>query len=161
MDPREKIVESLLDLFLLCQAHRKAGAKIVLTSGCYDLLHGDHLAYLCEVSKIGHLVVGINSDKFVKRLKGEDRPIRGQVDRAFTIAGFEPVKLVTIFDCDYQLIEAVKPNFYTTSATSHLLIRDDKKRIDLLNYLGTQIVEIESKKTDSTTGIITRIMKAA
>lgn len=156
MHPNAKIILSLATLANICQTYKVSGEIIVLTSGCFDLLHGGHLEYICDAGGLGFLVVGINSDQFVKRLKGENRPIRKQDDRAFTMAGFYPVRLVTIFDCDYELIKAVKPDIYVASATSHVRIQDDLKRVALLEGFGTRIVEIESKKKDSTSDIIKR-----
>jgi glycerol-3-phosphate cytidylyltransferase len=153
---KEKIVESLCKLSVICSAMRAKGRMIVLTSGCFDLLHGGHLEYLESASKWGNLIVGINSDRFVKRLKGNTRPIRDEDDRAFLIAGFSSVEFAVIFDSDYELIEAVKPDIYVASSTSHLKIEDDSKRIELLEMLGSKIIELESGKRDSTTDIIRR-----
>ena len=157
MHPNAKIILSQAALANICQTHKIAGETIVLTSGCFDLLHGGHLEYICAAGTLGFLVVGINSDQFVKRLKGENRPIREQNDRAFTMAGFYPVKLVTIFDCDYELIKVVKPDIYVASSTSHVKVQDDSKRIGLFKSIGTRVVEIESKKKDSTSEIIKRL----
>lgn len=156
MNPRHKVITSLSALSSICKSKKVAGKTIVLTSGCFDLLHGGHLEYICEAGDLGYLVVGINSDAFVKKLKGESRPVRDENDRAFTMAGFSPVELVTIFECDYELIMAVRPNIYVASSTSHVSIWDDVKRVSLLENLGARIVEVGSKKTDSTTDIIKR-----
>ena len=156
MHPKSKIVATLAALSEICQARKKAGKTIVLTSGCFDLLHGGHLEYICDAAELGNLVVGINSDAFVKRLKGKNRPVRDQEDRAFTVAGFAAVELVTVFDCDYELIMAVSPNIYVASSTSHVSVWDDKKRVTLLEDIGARVIEIESKITDSTTDIIKR-----
>ena len=128
----------------------------MLTSGCFDLLHGGHLEYICDAAELGCLVVGINSDEFVRKIKGPTRPVRLEDDRAFTMAGFSPVDLVVIFDCDYELIETVKPDIYVASSTSHVKIWEEEKRVKLLESIGAKIVEIGSKKTDSTTDIIKR-----
>lgn len=159
MHPRNKVASSLKELLVMCQIQRELGQKIVLTSGCFDLLHGGHLEYIYEAGKMGYLVVGINSDTFVKKLKGENRPIRDQDDRALLIAGFTHVGLVAIFDCDYELIRTVRPDVYVASETSHLSIWNDEKRVSLLKGMGAEIVEIESKKQDSTTDIIRRAAK--
>ena len=158
MNPRDKIVGSLDQLDFFCEAIRSSAnsEKIVLTSGCFDLLHGGHLQYICEAGKMGYLVVGINSDIFVKKLKGSTRPIRTQEDRAFLMAGFYHVRLVTIFNCDYELIRAVRPDIYVASLTSNVRIWSDKKRVGLLNTFGTEIIELGGFKRDSTTAIIKR-----
>ncbi len=156
MHPMDKVIASLADLSRICQAQREAGETVVLTSGCFDLLHGGHLEYICDAGYLGYLVVGINSDAFVRRLKGKNRPIRDQNDRAFIMAGFFPVRLVSIFNCDYELIRAVRPNIYVASATSNVRVWEDKQRVALLEKVGARIVEMDSKKTDSTTDIIQR-----
>jgi len=156
MHPSKKIAASLAEVTEVCRDCKKNGEVIVLTSGCFDLLHGGHLEYIYDAGKYGYLIVGINSDAFVKKLKGENRPIRNQQDRAFIISGFFPVKHVVVFDCDIELISAVKPDVYVTSLTSHVLLSDDVERSSLLQKLNTRIVEIGSKKSDSTTSIIRR-----
>lgn len=156
MHPAQKIAPSLSELSDICKSCKKNGEVVVLTSGCFDLLHGGHLEYICEAGLLGYLIVGINSDKFVKKLKGDDRPIRTERDRAFTMAGFYPVQHVAIFDCNKELIKAVTPDIYVASSTSHVLLADDHERSDLLKLLGTEIVEIGSKKLDSTSDMIRR-----
>lgn len=153
--PSERVVSSLDDLSVRCNKIRSK-QKIVLTSGCFDLLHGGHIQYIWEAGCRGFLVVGINSDAFVKRLKGESRPVRGEDDRAEVMAGFYPVGLVTVFDCDYLLIEAVRPNIYVASTTSEVRIWNDIKRVKLLKSFNTEIVELGGMKQDSTTDIIRR-----
>ncbi|MEA1926067.1 MAG: adenylyltransferase/cytidyltransferase family protein, partial [Patescibacteria group bacterium] len=131
MNPEEKIIDGTDNLRSACAETKLKGNKIVLTSGCFDLIHGGHLRYLCRAGKLGYLVVGINSDVFVRRLKGHNgRPIRDEEDRAFIMAGFSPVQLVSIFNCDYELIKAVIPNIYVASKTSHISIWDDNKRVE-------------------------------
>ena len=156
MNPRIRIIASLAELSVFCEAARSTGERIVLTSGCFDLLHGGHLEYICDAGSRGFLIVGINSDAFVKKLKGDDRPIRKEADRAFLMAGFTPVRGVVIFDCDYDLIRAVKPDIYVASSTSHVRVWDDERRISVLEACGSRIVELDSEKTDSTTAIIRR-----
>ncbi len=87
--------------------------NIVFTNGCFDILHAGHVKYLEEARSFGDLlVVGLNSDASVKRLKGQSRPINSQEDRAAVLAGLEAVNFVVIFDEDtpYQLIQKVKPD---------------------------------------------------
>lgn len=96
--------------------------KTVLTSGCFDLLHRGHLQYLCDASKQGFLIVGVNSDSFVRRLKGKTRTIREQNDRLFTVAGFEPVRLAVVFDDDVAFIRAAKPDIYIAFLKPHTFV---------------------------------------
>lgn len=87
--------------------------QIVFTNGCFDILHVGHLHTLQEAKKLGNkLIVAINSDESVKRLKGEERPINEEINRAALIAALEVVDLLVIFtdDTPLALIEAVRPD---------------------------------------------------
>lgn len=88
------------------------GQKIVFTNGCFDILHKGHVHYLNEAKALGErLVVGLNSDSSVKRLKGEDRPINREDNRKYVLENLKAVDLVVIFDEDtpLKLIEQVNP----------------------------------------------------
>lgn len=88
------------------------GKKIVFTNGCFDILHSGHVSYLNEAKDQGDLlVVGLNSDASVKRLKGSDRPINSEADRKFLLENLKCVDCVIIFDEDtpYELIATLKP----------------------------------------------------
>jgi rfaE bifunctional protein nucleotidyltransferase chain/domain len=92
---------------------RSMGKKIVFTNGCFDILHHGHLSYLAQAAAYGNiLVVGVNSDASVKRLKGADRPLTHENDRAFQLASLLLVDAVCIFDEDTpkELIEQVHPD---------------------------------------------------
>ena len=94
---------------------RKAGKRLVLTNGCFDVLHVGHLRGLRAARALGDLlVVGVNSDGSVRRLKGEDRPLVGQDERAELLSALEPVDLVVIFDepTAERLAEVVRPAIY-------------------------------------------------
>ncbi len=98
-----------LDLFL--ENHRKS--KIVFTNGCFDILHKGHVAYLNEAKKLGDiLIVGVNSDASVQRLKGPTRPVNKQNDRAYVLSQLKSVDFVEIFDEDtpLNLIKKIMPN---------------------------------------------------
>ena len=101
-------IKKLLDLDL-----PKEGKKVVFTNGCFDILHAGHVKYLQEAKSFGDiLVVGLNSDESVKRLKGESRPINSQDDRAIVLAALESVDFVVVFDDDtpYEMIKAIEPD---------------------------------------------------
>jgi rfaE bifunctional protein nucleotidyltransferase chain/domain len=86
--------------------------KIVFTNGCFDILHRGHVAYLCEARKLGDLlVIGLNSDASVKRLKGPERPINSENDRQYVMSQLKPVDFVEIFteDTPLNLILKIKP----------------------------------------------------
>lgn len=88
------------------------GKKIVFTNGCFDILHKGHVSYLNEAKKLGDLlVIGLNSDASVKRLKGPERPINSETDRQFVMKNLKAVDFVEIFEEDtpLNLILTVKP----------------------------------------------------
>lgn len=105
MVPRSKVADTI--------AKARDGKTIVFTNGCFDLLHVGHVRYLQEAKAQGDLlVVGLNSDQSVKRLKGEQRPLQHQDDRAEILAALGCVDYVTVFEEDtpLELIQEVKPN---------------------------------------------------
>lgn len=101
------------DLGHLIPQFQKTKKRIVFTNGCFDLLHIGHIRYLKEAQNLGDvLIVGLNSDSSVKRLKGENRPIYPQEERAEILASLRFVDYVVIFDEDtpQTLIELVQPD---------------------------------------------------
>ena len=87
--------------------------KIVFTNGCFDLVHVGHVLYLEEAKSIGDiLVVGVNSDASVRRLKGPNRPIQDAFNRTHVLAAMESVDMVVLFDADdpLELIQTIKPD---------------------------------------------------
>ncbi|MBL7005096.1 MAG: D-glycero-beta-D-manno-heptose 1-phosphate adenylyltransferase, partial [Gammaproteobacteria bacterium] len=103
-----------LDEIILLSAELKArGKKIIFTNGCFDILHAGHVRYLETAKSYGDvLILGLNSDRSVKALKGDNRPINTQLDRAYILAALEAIDYVVVFDEDtpYDLIKAVKPH---------------------------------------------------
>lgn len=93
--------------------YRAQGKKIVFTNGCFDLLHAGHVIYLEQARKLGDiLVVGLNTDRSVRNLKGSSRPVIGEDDRARVLAALESVDVVVLFDQEtpIELINALKPD---------------------------------------------------
>ncbi|MEJ2006973.1 MAG: D-glycero-beta-D-manno-heptose 1-phosphate adenylyltransferase [Acidobacteriota bacterium] len=89
----------LEDAFRVIEDHKADGARVVFTNGCFDLLHPGHTRYLAEAKKLGDvLIVAVNSDRSVRDLKGDGRPIFPQEERAEILAALESVDYVTIFD---------------------------------------------------------------
>ena len=92
---------------------RRGGTRIVFTNGCFDLIHPGHVRYLRAAKRLGDvLVVGVNSDASVRRLKGSGKPLVPQRDRCEVLAGLEMVDYVTVFDEDtpHRLIERLQPD---------------------------------------------------
>lgn len=102
------------DIEFILSGENKAGKKIVFTNGCFDILHKGHVSYLKQAKKLGDiLIIGLNSDGSVKRLKGTERPINNEKDRAFVLDALEAVDYVVIFDEDtpFELIKTIKPDY--------------------------------------------------
>ncbi|OIO59081.1 MAG: D-glycero-beta-D-manno-heptose 1-phosphate adenylyltransferase [Alphaproteobacteria bacterium CG_4_10_14_0_2_um_filter_63_37] len=92
---------------------RTSNARVVFTNGCFDILHPGHVTYLDEARALGtHLVLGLNTDASVQRLKGPKRPIHTTIERATVLAGLRSVDLVVPFDQDtpLELILALQPD---------------------------------------------------
>lgn len=98
---------------------KNQGKKVVFTNGCFDILHRGHVSYLNVAKSFGDvLILGLNSDASVKRLKGEDRPINNEEDRAYILSALECIDYVVIFDEDtpYELIKVVEPDILVKGA---------------------------------------------
>jgi len=106
-------IKSFDEISTLSEELKHKGKKIVFTNGCFDLLHAGHVRYLETAKSFGDiLILGLNSDKSVRDLKGPSRPINNQVDRAYILAALEAVDFVVIFEEDtpYDLISIIKPD---------------------------------------------------
>ena len=103
-----------IDDFLTIENQWKSiGLKIVFTNGCFDILHLGHIDYLSKARDLGDkLIIGLNSDESVKRIKGKSRPIQDENSRAFILAAFGVVDAVILFDEDtpYNIISKLLPN---------------------------------------------------
>ena len=102
------------------EEHRRKGERIVFTNGCFDLLHVGHVTYLAQAKAMGDvLVVGVNSDAGVRRLKGPSRPVIAENDRAALLAAMSAVDYVVIFDEDtpHALLHALRPDVLVKGGT--------------------------------------------
>ena len=131
--------------------------RIVFTNGCFDILHIGHVKYLNEAAKLGDiLVVGLNSDESVKRLKGNSRPINSQEDRAGILAGLSCVDYVIVFEDDTPLaiIEAISPNILVKGGE---YTEDTIVGADYVRKKGGLVITIPMVEGKSTTHIIDKI----
>ena len=106
-------IKSFKDIEQIVERCKSSGKKVVFTNGCFDILHVGHVKYLQEAKSFGDiLIVGLNSDKSVSRLKGSSRPINIAEDRAYILAALEAVDFVVPFEEDtpYNLINIIRPN---------------------------------------------------
>ncbi len=139
---------------------RKPGAKIVFTNGCFDILHLGHARYLKEARKLGDmLIVGVNSDASVKRLKGEDRPINHENVRMAMLAELDFIDYVVKFEDDtpYDLIKAVQPDILVKGGDYKI---EDIVGHDIVEAKGGLVTTIQLVDGMSTTNIINAVNAA-
>jgi rfaE bifunctional protein nucleotidyltransferase chain/domain len=135
---------------------RTRGRRIVLTNGCFDILHIGHLRYLEEARSRGDLlVVGVNSDESVRRLKGDGRPIVPEHERAALLDGLAVVDLVTIFSelTPRRLIRTVRPDVYVKGGDYAWSALPER---DLVESLGGTVEVLTHVPQRSTTALIER-----
>jgi D-glycero-beta-D-manno-heptose 1-phosphate adenylyltransferase len=138
---------------------RRSGRRIVFTNGCFDILHAGHVRYLSEARSYGDiLVVGLNSDKSVKLIKGENRPIIPELQRAEVLTGLWCVDYVTLFhESDpLKLIEKLKPDILVKGAD---WAEDQIIGADIVNANGGKVIRIRMVSGVSTSEIIQKILK--
>jgi len=141
------------------KTHRTAGDKIVFTNGCFDILHAGHVQYLTAARAEGEvLVVGLNSDASVRIIKGENRPIVQEDQRAAVIAGLECVNYVTLFeDPDpFRLIQTILPDVLVKGADWE---EGEIIGADIVKQHGGRVVRVPFVSDTSTSGIIETILR--
>lgn len=133
--------------------------KIVFTNGCFDILHRGHVEYLAKAAQLGDiLIVGLNSDKSVRRLKGKGRPINDEISRAVVLSALESVFCVVIFDEDTpeNLIKEINPDVLVKGSDYKI---DEIAGADFVKQHGGEVVTIDLVKGFSTTNIIEKSSK--
>lgn len=133
------------------------GKKIVFTNGCFDILHVGHVRYMQEASKLGDiLIIGLNSDDSVRRLKGSDRPVNNQNDRAEILSSLGFVDYVAVFDEDtpYDLIKLIQPDVLVKGGDYSF---ENVVGRDIVEANGGNLVLIPFVEGKSTTNIINKI----
>jgi D-beta-D-heptose 7-phosphate kinase / D-beta-D-heptose 1-phosphate adenosyltransferase len=155
-----KQIQNMQDLAELCNAYREAGKRIVFTNGCFDILHTGHVTYLTCAKELGDvLIVGLNCDESIRRLKGETRPVNPLSDRLQVLAGLSSVNHVITFgealdDTPVSLIRVVKPDVFVKGGDYR---KEDLPELEILERLGADVVIIPSIPDRSTTRIINRM----
>jgi len=148
---------NLSEFLTALEPHR---GSIVLTNGVFDILHAGHVTYLQAARDLGTvLVVGVNADESVRRLKGSERPINPWEDRATVLAALRSVDHVIYFDDDtpLRLITAILPDVLVKGGDYQ---RDTIVGADIVEEHGGRVVTIDLLEGRSTTNIITRARKA-
>jgi D-beta-D-heptose 7-phosphate kinase/D-beta-D-heptose 1-phosphate adenosyltransferase len=146
-------IKSFDKIELISKKYKEQNKKVVFTNGCFDILHIGHVKYLEEAKSYGDvLILGLNSDNSVKRLKGDDRPINTEYDRAYILAALECVDYVVIFDEDtpYELIKRVKPDILVKGG-------DYKDKEVVGSDIAKEVRLVEFVDGKSTTNIVNKI----
>jgi len=136
---------------------KQAGKQLVFTNGCFDLIHAGHVRYLAQARALGDvLVVALNSDRSVRALKGEGRPILSEQERAEVIAALEAVDYVIVFDEETprELIAALLPDVLVKGGDWPL---DQIVGRDEVEAAGGKVLSLPYVEGSSTTEIIERI----
>jgi D-glycero-beta-D-manno-heptose 1-phosphate adenylyltransferase len=142
------------------QRLKREGKKVVFTNGCFDIVHRGHVEYLIKAKALGDvLFVGMNTDASVKRLKGEQRPVVSQDDRAFVLSALRVVDYVCLFDEDtpLELIKTIVPDILVKGSDWAIESIVGK---DVVEAAGGQVRTIDFVPNQSTTNIIRKIAQS-
>ena len=153
----EKFVTDIFQLAAGISAYRRDSKRIVFTNGCFDILHRGHTTYLNRAKACGDiLIVGLNSDRSVRHLKGPTRPINTLEDRAQILAALSCVDHIVPFDGDtpHELIQAIKPDIFVKGGD---YTRETLPEAALVERLGGKVQILPYLENHSTTSIIEKI----
>lgn len=149
----KKVFYSWDEMKNLVQQWKNRGDIVVFTNGCFDILHRGHITYLQEAAQLGnHLIIGLNSDASVRRLKGDTRPLVGEEDRAYLLSALGCVDGVVLFDEDTpsQLLDIIRPN---------ILVKGGDYKVD--DVVGREFVDsvqiLSFEDGYSTTNVVNKI----
>ncbi|MBT3697746.1 MAG: adenylyltransferase/cytidyltransferase family protein [Gammaproteobacteria bacterium] len=155
-----KLVESLSDLKSLYLSYKSNNKKVVMTNGCFDILHSGHTYILEESKKLGDiLIVALNSDLSVRKIKSKDRPIVGELDRAYVLSCLSAVDHIILFDDD-------SPENIICEILPEILVKGSDykgKKVageDCLIENGKKVVLIDLIEGKSSTSIIDKVSKS-
>jgi D-beta-D-heptose 7-phosphate kinase/D-beta-D-heptose 1-phosphate adenosyltransferase len=154
-----KLIRNLKDLKALCVSYESSNKKIIMTNGCFDILHAGHTYILEESKKLGDiLIVALNSDLSVKKIKSKDRPIVSELDRAYVLSCLSSVDYIILFDNE-------SPEEIICEILPDILIKGSDykgKKVageDCLTKNGKKVVLIDLIKGKSSTSIIDKVSK--
>jgi rfaE bifunctional protein nucleotidyltransferase chain/domain len=143
------------------KALRAQGKKLVVTNGCFDLLHRGHVAYLEAARALGDaLLVGVNSDASVRALKGPDRPVNSETDRAAVLAALQSVDAVCIFTdpTAKRFLSTVAPDIYAKGGDYTIdTINQEERR--LIEQLGGRVAIVPGVPGKSTSALLEKIAR--
>jgi D-beta-D-heptose 7-phosphate kinase/D-beta-D-heptose 1-phosphate adenosyltransferase len=155
-------VRTPAQLEVVVEQLRQRGKTVVWTNGCFDILHSGHIVYLMKAAQLGDcLIVGLNSDESVRKLKGPDRPVNDENSRALVLSALECVGYVCIFSdpTPLAILGRIKPNVYAKGGDYTLDTIDQEER-RLVEGYGGRIAIIPGVEGNSTTAIIDKIAQS-
>jgi len=153
-----KNILSKASMKFMIEKFKEEKKKVVFTNGVFDIIHSGHIDYLIKAKELGDiLIVGLNSDSSVKRIKGEKRPIINQTDRAFVLSNLKPVDYVVIFEEDtpLEIIKAIVPDVLVKGADWSL---DKIVGSDIVLSNGGEVKNISFVNDQSTSRIVELIL---
>ena len=154
-----KKIKTKDDLHRIVEDLKKKGKKIVFTNGCFDLLHLGHIRYLEKAKSLGDiLVVGVNSDRSVRNLKGPERPILSEEERSEILSGLGCVDYITVFDeqTPLELISSLQPH---TLVKGGDWTKETTVGKDVVERSGGEVVILPFIEGSSTSNLIEAILK--
>ncbi len=154
---RRKIIVDWSNLPEIINNWKNAGNKIVFTNGCFDIIHRGHIELLAKAADLGEkLIVGLNADDSVQRLKGPERPLQDETSRAMIMAGFGFVELVVLFhqDTPMELISLIKPDVLVKGGDYKA---EEIVGYDMVTNNNGQVVTINFVEGYSTTSIVNKM----
>jgi rfaE bifunctional protein nucleotidyltransferase chain/domain len=140
---------------------RARGSKLILANGCFDLIHAGHVRYLAGAKALGgELLVAVNSDDQVRKLKGSGRPVISHDERAEIVAAFRFVDAVTIFDepTVEEIIRAVRPDFHAKGTD---YTTDSVPEREIVREYGGQVAIVGDPKDHSSTELLNSLRETA
>jgi D-beta-D-heptose 7-phosphate kinase/D-beta-D-heptose 1-phosphate adenosyltransferase len=161
MAEKTRKTKSVADLKPVIKRLQAEGKTVVWTNGCFDILHVGHVMYLEKAAREGDiLVVGLNSDESVRRLKGPNRPIVPENERAFVLAALECVSFVTVFSepTPAEILQSLHPDVYAKGGdyTIDTIVQEERR---IVEGYGGRIAIISGLEGRSTTAIIDKILE--
>jgi D-glycero-beta-D-manno-heptose 1-phosphate adenylyltransferase len=153
------MIFDLKDFMEVRRKLKKQYKKLVFTNGCFDILHRGHVEYLKQAKSLGdYLIVGINSDSSVKKIKDESRPVNNENDRAFILDNLKFVDGVVVFteDTPYNVIKEIVPDFLVKGGD---WTEDKIVGADIVKKAGGKVISLKFVDNYSTTSTINKLRK--
>jgi rfaE bifunctional protein nucleotidyltransferase chain/domain len=151
------MIYELKDFLEVRKELKNKNKKLVFTNGCFDILHRGHIEYLEQAKSLGdYLVIGLNSDSSVKRIKGNSRPINNENDRAYVLNSLEIIDAIILFteDTPYNIIKEIVPDFLVKGGDWK---EDEIVGADIVKKAGGKVISLKFVENYSTTGTINKL----